>query len=162
MLSSPPSPIIVPLTISTVTNAFVKLRRSTSRAETIDSTSGEPQTHHSLQGHGAISIRKVPLVHTDLFSCRDAVDVPKLLRGSRASLLERAEFMGANVLVDESWECSIRVPKDRRHGSYKVQIRYFALAARSSLPDPQKPVALDRVQNVPGLMTIVDREELSP
>jgi hypothetical protein len=144
MLSSPPSPIRVPLTISTVTNAFVKLRRSTSRAETIDSTSGEPQTHHSLQGHGAISIRKVPLVHTDLFSCRDAVDVPKLLRGSRASLLERAEFMGANVLVDErcvhlivvhlsvsvadslcstSWECSIRVPKDRRHGSYKVQVR---------------------------------------
>ncbi|OAX41618.1 hypothetical protein K503DRAFT_767491 [Rhizopogon vinicolor AM-OR11-026] len=70
--------------------------------------------------------------------------------------------MGANVLVDESWECSIRVPRDRRHGSFKVLIHYYASASRSSLRDPQKPVALDQVQNVPGLMTIVDREELSP
>ncbi|KAG1753536.1 uncharacterized protein EDB91DRAFT_1214802 [Suillus paluster] len=162
MLSSPPSPIRVPLSISTVTNAFVKLRRSTSKAETIDSTSGEPQTHPLLQGEGATSKRKVPLVQSDLFSCRDAVDVKKLLRGSRASLLERAEFMGANVLVDESWECSIRVPRDKRQGYFKVQIRYCASASRSSLSDPQKPVALDRVQNVSGLMTIVDREELSP
>ncbi|KAG0706964.1 hypothetical protein DFH29DRAFT_899366 [Suillus ampliporus] len=162
MLSSPPSPIRVPLTISTVTNAFVKLRRSTSKAETIDSTSGDPQTHPLLQGEGATSKRKVPLVQSDLFLCRDAVDVPKLLRESRASLLERAEIMGANVLVDESWECSIRVPRDRRHGSFKVQIRYCASASRSSLPDPQKPIALHRVQNVPGLMTVLDREELSP
>jgi hypothetical protein len=101
MLSSPPSPIRVPLTISTVANAFVKLRRSTSKAEYIDSTSGEPQTHPLLQGEGATSRRKVPLVQCDLFYCRDAVDVPKLLRGSRASLLERAENIGANVLVDE-------------------------------------------------------------
>jgi len=84
-----------------MTNAFVKLRRSTSKTENIDSTSGEPKTHPSLQGEGATSVRKVPLIQSDLFSCRDAVDVPKLLRGSRASLLERAEFMGADVLVNE-------------------------------------------------------------
>jgi hypothetical protein len=101
MLSSPPPPVRIPLTISTVANAFVKLRRSTSKAESIDSTSGEPQTHPLLQGEGATSKRKVPLVQCDLFFCRDAVDVPKLLRGSRASLLERAENIGANVLVDE-------------------------------------------------------------
>lgn len=101
MLSSPPSPIRVPLTISTVTNALVKLRRSTSKAEIIDFTSGEPKTHSSLQGEGATSSRKVPVEQNDLFSCMGAVDVPKLLRGSRASLLERAEFIGANVLVDE-------------------------------------------------------------
>jgi len=161
MLSSPPSPIRAPLAISTVANALVKLRRNTSKTEFIDSTSGEPQTHPLLRGEGVTSKRKVPLVQSDLFFCRDAVDVPKLLRGSRASLLERAENIGANVLVDESWECSIRVPRDRRHGSYKVQVRYNASASRSSLPDPQKPVALDRVQNVSGLMTIVVREELS-
>jgi hypothetical protein len=40
-------------------------------------------------------------VQNDIFFCRDAVDVPKLLRGSRASLFERAENIGANVLVDE-------------------------------------------------------------
>lgn len=143
MLSSPPSPIRVPLTISTVTNALVKLRRSTSKAEIIDFTSGEPKTHSSLQGEGATSSRKVPVEQNDLFSCMGAVDVPKLLRGSRASLLERAEFMGANVLVDErcvrlckvlvflfadslstSWECSIRTPRDRRHGFFKVHVRY--------------------------------------
>ncbi|KAG2139374.1 hypothetical protein BD769DRAFT_1350741 [Suillus cothurnatus] len=150
------------MTVSTVTNAFVKLRRSTSKAESIDSTSGGPQTHPLLQGEGATSKRKIPLVQNDIFFCRDAVDVPKLLRGSRASLFERAENIGANVLVDESWECSIRVPRDRRHGSFKVQVRYHASASRSSHPDPKKPVALDRVQNVSGLMTIVDREELSP
>ncbi|KAG2041177.1 hypothetical protein BDR03DRAFT_40591 [Suillus americanus] len=158
MLSYPPSPIRVTMT---VTNAFVKLRRSTSKTESIDSTSGEPQTHPLLQGEGATSKCKIPLVQNDLFFCRDAVDVPKLLRGSRASLFERAENIGANVLVEESWECSIRVPRDRRHGSFKVQVRYHASASRSSHPDPQKPVALDRVQNVSGLMTIVDREELS-
>jgi hypothetical protein len=162
MLSSPTSPIRVTMTVSTVTNAFVKLRRSTSKAESIDSTSGGPQTHPLLQGEGATSKRKIPLVQNDIFFCRDAVDVPKLLRGSRASLFERAENIGANVLVDESWECSIRVPRDRRHGSFKVQVRYHASASRSSHPDPKKPVALDRVQNVSGLMTIVDREELSP
>ncbi|KAG2143013.1 hypothetical protein DEU56DRAFT_939223 [Suillus clintonianus] len=138
------------------------LESITSKAESIVSTSGEPQTYPLLQGEGATSKRKVPLVQSDLFFCRDAVDVPKLLRGSRASLLERAESMGANVLVDESWECSIRVPRDRRQGSFKVQVRYCASASRSSIPDPQKPVALDRVQNVSGLMTILDREELSP
>lgn len=101
MLSSPPSPIRAPLAISTVANALVKLRRNTSKTEFIDSTSGEPQTHPLLRGEGVTSKRKVPLVQSDLFFCRDAVDVPKLLRGSRASLLDRAENIGANVLVDE-------------------------------------------------------------
>lgn len=101
MLSSPPSPIRAPLAISTVANALVKLRRNTSKTEFIGSTSGEPQTHPLLRGEGVTSKRKVPLVQSDLFFCRDAVDVPKLLRGSRASLLERAENIGANVLVDE-------------------------------------------------------------
>lgn len=35
------------------------------------------------------------------FLCRDGVDVKKLLRAMRASLLEEAQMIGANVLVNE-------------------------------------------------------------
>ena len=37
------------------------------------------------------------------------------------------------------------------------QIVYTANAARSDKRDPQRPVALENVRDVPGLMTIVDR-----
>ncbi|KAH7920182.1 hypothetical protein BV22DRAFT_1021700 [Leucogyrophana mollusca] len=153
------------LAVSTVANVFVKLRRAkerTTKAHHVDSASGDPQTHPSLRGEDATCKRKVPMGHGDVFVCTGAVDVAKLLRGSRASLLEKAELLGGNVLVDESWSCTICGPKNRKDGTFKVQIRYYASASRSSRPDPQKPVALDRVQNVPGLMTIIDREEFTP
>ncbi|KAH7912170.1 hypothetical protein BJ138DRAFT_1005028 [Hygrophoropsis aurantiaca] len=152
------------LTVSTVANVFVKLRRAKERtkAHHIDSASGAPQTHPSLCGENATCKRKVPMVHGDVFVCTGAVDVAKLLRGSRASLLEKAELLGGNVLVDERWICTICGPKNRKDGTFRVQIRYYASASRSPTPDPQKPIALDRVQNVPGLMTIIDREEFSP
>ena len=50
---------------------------------------------------GATLPRKVPLVEERRFVCRDGVDVKKLLRTMRASLLEEAQMIGANVLVDE-------------------------------------------------------------
>ncbi|KAG6329854.1 hypothetical protein ID866_9236 [Astraeus odoratus] len=152
----------MPLTLPSVANVLVKLRqaRDKSRAGSVDCSSGEAQTHPPLSGEGATSRHRVPLAHSDLFTCKGAVDVTKLLRASRASLLEKAEYLGANVLVEESWCCTIRVPKDSRQGSYRVRIRYCASASRSSLPDPQKPVALDKVRNVPGLMTILDRVEV--
>lgn len=78
------------------------------------------------------------------------------------SLLEKAEFLGANVLVEESWEVMLRIPKDTKHGLYRVRVRYLAAASRSSRPDPQKPVALDKVRNIPGLMAILEREEVTP
>jgi len=164
MISSPPSPIRMPLTVSSVANVLIKLRRvkENSKADTLDFASGEPITHPSLCGEDATCKRRVPLVHGDLFLCKGAVDVSKLLRGSRASLLEKAEFLGANVLVEESWVCNIRIPKNRKDGTFRVQIRYYASASRSSRPDSQKPVALDKVHNVPGLMTIVEREEFAP
>jgi len=164
MSSSPPSPIRMPMSVSSVANVLVRLRRvkDKSQADTLDFASGQPVTHISLCGEDATCKRRVPLVHGDLFLCKGAVDVCKLLRGSRASLLEKAEFLGANVLVDESWVCNIRIPKNRRDGTFRVQIRYYASASRSSRPDAQKPVALDKVHNVPGLMTIVEREEIAP
>ncbi|KIJ61811.1 hypothetical protein HYDPIDRAFT_115265 [Hydnomerulius pinastri MD-312] len=154
----------MPLTVPSVVNIFVKLRRvkEKSKADSLEFTSGDPITHPSLSGEDATCKRRVPLVHGDMFLCTGAVDVPKLLRGSRASLLEKAEFLGATVLVEESWECNIRIPKNRKDGTYRVQVRYYASASRSSRPDPQKPVALDKVRNVPGLMTIVGRDEFAP
>jgi len=146
------------LTVSTVANAFIKFKRA--QHDGLDFASGIPITHPSLCGEGRTCHRRVPLEHGDRFVCKGAVDVTKLLRSSRASLLEKAVLLGATVLVDESWVCRIRIPKNKQDGKFRVQIRYNASASRSSLPDPQKPVALDKVMNVPGLMTIVGREEI--
>jgi len=120
----------------------------------IDSSSGEPQTHPSLSGEGVTCPEKVDLELKRVFMCESAVDVAKLLRLSRAELFERARLWNANVLVNEQWHSTICGPKHRKDGSFKVQIRYSASASRSSMPDPQKPVAIDKVKSVPGLMTI--------
>ncbi|KAI9459766.1 hypothetical protein HD554DRAFT_2029148 [Boletus coccyginus] len=146
------------LTVSTVANAFIKFTRA--RHDALDFSSGIPITHPTLCEENATCNRRVPLEHGDRYVCKGAVDVAKLLRGSRASLLEKAIMLGGNVLVEESWMCQIRIPKNRQDGKFRVQIRYCASASRSSLPDPQKPVALDKVTNVPGLMTIIAREEI--
>ncbi|KAH0835851.1 hypothetical protein J3R83DRAFT_9720 [Lanmaoa asiatica] len=87
------------LTVSTVANAFIKFKRA--RHDALDFTSGRPITHPSLCGEDATCKRRVPLGHGDQYLCKDAVDVAKLLRGSRASVLEKAVFLGANVLVEE-------------------------------------------------------------
>ncbi|KAF8553318.1 hypothetical protein OG21DRAFT_1510347 [Imleria badia] len=147
------------LTVSTVANAFIKFKRA--RHDALDFASGIPITHPSLCGEERMCNRRVPLEHGDRYVCTGAVDVTKLLRGSRASLLDKAVLLGANVLVEESWVCHIRIPKNKQDGKFRVQIRYYASASRSSLPDPQKPVALEKVTNVPGLMTIVGREEIA-
>lgn len=95
----------------------------------------------------------------DEFTCASGVDVPKLLRACRTSLLEQARTIGANVLVDEQWHVTIIPPKNLVDGSYKVQIQYSANATRSDRRDPGRPVALDQVESVPGLMTILKRTQ---
>ncbi|EIW78542.1 hypothetical protein CONPUDRAFT_60488 [Coniophora puteana RWD-64-598 SS2] len=141
---------------------------SPSSAQHLSLSSGAPQTHpcfaHDVDLTSAMQPqRRVPLVHGDTFVCTGGVDVPRLLRASRASLLDKASLLGANVLVDESWTCTIRQPKMRRDGTYRVQVRYNASASRSNTtPDPQRPVALDKAKSVPGLMTILQREEFNP
>ena len=95
----------IPLRLPVVANMIVKLRRSSSKAKAkeypIESSSGEPQTHPVLRGEGVTSARKVPLQDQRRFLCRDGVDVEKLLRTMRAEMLEEAQMIGANVLVDE-------------------------------------------------------------
>jgi len=149
----------MPLSISDVASIFVKMRRLKEKAQSrrIESSSGDPQTHPALSVDGAVSERKVPLVQEDVFVCRDAVDVVKLLRAVRATLYENARTLGANVLVDEKWTCSISLPRHRNDRTYKVHICYSASAARSDRGDPQRPVAMERARGIPGLMTIIDR-----
>ncbi|CAL1699488.1 unnamed protein product [Somion occarium] len=141
-----------------VADILVKLGR-TRKSHHIESTSGEPQTHPSLAREGVTSVRKVPLDTAENFVCRDGVDVIKLLRATRASLLEDAEAIGANALVDEQWFCTVCGPRHRRDGSFRVHIRYSANAVRSEVADPQRPVALENARGVPGLMTVVSRDE---
>ena len=83
-----------------VASLIVKLRRA-SQKDGIQSSSGEPKTHPALSAEGATLPRKIPLVEERRFVCRDGVDVKKLLRTMRATLLEEAQMLGANVLVDE-------------------------------------------------------------
>lgn len=117
--SPPPSPLLsqsprspsrhIPLRLPDVANLIVKLRRANNKAQAkqypIESSSGEPQTHPTLISQDATLPRRVPLVEERRFLCRDGVDVKKLLRTMRASLLEEAQMIGANVLVDERYVC---------------------------------------------------------
>lgn len=96
-----------PLRLPHVASLIVKLRRHSQKAQDrarqfpIQCSSGEPKTHPSLSGDDMTSLRKIPLVEERRFLCRDGVDVKKLLRAMRASLLEEAQSIGAQVLVDE-------------------------------------------------------------
>ncbi|KAM5534018.1 hypothetical protein V8D89_012341 [Ganoderma adspersum] len=123
-----------------------------------ESASGpEPLTHPALRDEDAVSPRKVPLGEDTTFVCCDGVDVAKLLRAVRGSLHQKALEIGANVLVDEQWSCTICGPRHRSDGTFRVYVHYAARGARSERGNPQRPVALENARDVPGLMTIVNR-----
>ncbi|KAJ7740016.1 hypothetical protein DFH07DRAFT_71681 [Mycena maculata] len=148
-----------PLGIANVANVFIKMRRASDQAKPwhIQSSSGEdPQSHPGVV-EATTSPTRERLQHTDIFICGGAVNVGHLLRATRKTLLEEAELMGANALVDEQWNCTICGPKHRPNGTFKVQISYTAFAIRSDLADPHRVVALDKVKDVPGVMTIIKR-----
>ncbi|KAH9836371.1 uncharacterized protein C8Q71DRAFT_80209 [Rhodofomes roseus] len=164
--SRSPSPslsfAIMPLkSMADTASLIVRLRRFRKRAAQnhIHSDSGdEPWRDERFWGEGALSVKRVPLEREDTFECRDGVDAAKLVRLARASLLEEAQSIGANVLVDEQWSCHVCGPRhDGR--TFKVHVHYSALAARSDRSDPQRPPAVERARGVPGLMTIVDRQD---
>ncbi|KAJ7634809.1 hypothetical protein FB45DRAFT_744126 [Roridomyces roridus] len=150
-----------PLGIANVANIFIKMRRASSEQAAkpwhIDSCSGEePQTHAGIV-EAATSPTREPLRQTDTYICEGGVNVAQLLRATRNALMDEAEAMGATVLVDERWKSSICGPKNRPNGTFKVEITYTASAMRSDCPDPHRPVALDKVKGVPGLMTVIKR-----
>jgi len=158
-LSPPPSPRTSPsrLSLYNIANAFVRIRRFRQDDQIVSTSGAEPITHPSLSN--AASTHKVSVSREDQFVCASGVDVPKLLRACRSTLLDQARTIGANVLVEEQWSATITPSKNRPDGSYKVQVQYSAHAARSDRRDPGRPVALDQSKGVPGLMTIIKRSE---
>lgn len=99
--SKPSGPI---LRFPHIANLLVKIRRTRTKAKShhIQSNSGDqPITHPSLTGEGAVSVRQVPLYTEERYVCKDGVDVVKLLRTTRAALMERAEAIGGNALINE-------------------------------------------------------------
>ncbi|THU78599.1 hypothetical protein K435DRAFT_699766 [Dendrothele bispora CBS 962.96] len=141
------------------------MRRASSETKALQSnrivsSSGEtPLSHPGVKEAVTLSRREQLSVH-EVFYCIGAVNVLTLLRAVRGSLIETTEMLGGNVLLDEQWECEINPPKNRANGTFKVHIRYSASAARADTPvDPHRPVALERAKGVPGLMTILRRQE---
>ncbi|PPQ67212.1 hypothetical protein CVT26_007285 [Gymnopilus dilepis] len=143
-----------------VANLLIRLRRleetTIGKQKHNTLSSGEPQTQPGLE-EGSKGVEKVAVEYHDHFTCVGGVNVATLLRVARAALLQRVEALGANALVDEHWECTISGPKPIHNGAYKVHVRYQASATKSKVPDPRRPVALDKAKGVPGLMTIVKR-----
>jgi len=157
-----------PLSIGTVANLFIRIRRHQKLAtgRLLESSSGDPQTWPILAAEGATEETRIPIAQDDVFICSGAVDVVKLLRSSRASLYSKALAVAENyltrdtnmVLVEEQWDCGIMTPKPKHELLFKVHIHYEASATLSKHHDPQRPVALDKVESIPGLMTVLERE----
>ena len=99
--AAPSSPPKSPTNLSQI---FAKFRNTTQpKVLPKELSSGEPQTHPQLAEEGVCSQARVPVEQVDNFVCFGAVDVPKLIRGSRASLLSKATALGATCLVDEQY-----------------------------------------------------------
>ncbi|KAG6831414.1 hypothetical protein H0H87_005235 [Tephrocybe sp. NHM501043] len=105
--SSPPSsPFKSPsktisLNVAGVANVFLKIRHSPTRtkANHIESSSGDPQTHPTIT---LDTYEKIgPLELKETYVCSDAVDMQFLLRTTRNALLQHACSAGLNTLVDE-------------------------------------------------------------
>jgi len=157
--SPPPSPRMSSsrLSLYNISQALIRIRRVRNNKPIVSSSGPEPITHPSLSD--AVSTTKVPMSRDDEFVCASGVDVPKLLRACRSTLLDQARIIGANVLVDEQWCTTITPPKNPVDDPYKVQVQYSASATRSDRRDPGRPVALDQAMSIPGLMTILKRSQ---
>jgi len=139
--SPPSSPRTSPsrLSLQNISSAFIRIRRVRGGRQIVSTSGPEPITHPCLKN--VVSTHKVSVSREDQFVCLSAVDVPKLLRACRSTLLDQARTIGANVLVEEQyvmtrrlpqsslmiilrrWCTSIIPPKNRTVGPYKVQVR---------------------------------------
>lgn len=103
--SSPPSSPRKPsMSIANVANIFIKMRRSSNRVKShhIESSSGEPQSHPGVVEAMSCAHKEEIQFH-DVFVCIGAVNVTTLLRATRDVLMDVAENLGANALVDEQY-----------------------------------------------------------
>ncbi|KAF5357199.1 hypothetical protein D9756_006591 [Leucocoprinus leucothites] len=151
------------LTVGGIANIFIKLRhleRQSKRPHTIACTSGpEPLTHPRAQANSQQDSARVMLGHKDNYVCagNGGVDVVRLLRATRSAIVEQATTVGANALVDERWSYVINQPKHRPRGQYKISVQYTASAISANCRDTPHPVAMDKIQSIPGLMTVISR-----
>ncbi|KAF8676753.1 hypothetical protein AX14_004824 [Amanita brunnescens Koide BX004] len=123
-----------------------------------ESSSGQiPLSHPGIAEHACQ--RRESIERIDTYHCAGGVNVPVLLRTTRSDLMDIVSILGANALVEEQWKCTICGPRGRTKLTYKVQIRYKAQATRSTLADPHQPVALDQTRGIPGLMTVLRRND---
>lgn len=101
--SPPPSPRLstARLTLYNISQALIRTRRFRNNGRIVSSSGPQPITHSSLSG--AVSTPRVNISRDDEFICASGVDIPKLLRACRSTLLDRATAIGANVLVDEQY-----------------------------------------------------------
>ncbi|KZP04553.1 hypothetical protein FIBSPDRAFT_848709 [Athelia psychrophila] len=133
---------------------------SLANGRSIEITSGVARTHAALLDTTA-AVQGPQVGHEDIFVCKNAVDLEKLLFLSRKSLYAVAKDNGANVLLDEQWRCKITHPKFAKQNRFRVKVQYSATMARSCWPDAQKPVEIDVASSrgIDGLMTILERKE---
>ncbi|CAA7264297.1 unnamed protein product [Cyclocybe aegerita] len=148
-----------------VANLFIRMRRLEDRSKTSSAKrnhivvdSGEPQTHPTI-ANNVKEEQQIAVEFTENYVCAGGVNVATLVRATRSELLGRVEGLGANTLADEQWACTISGPKPAPNGTYKVQVRYTAAATKSVARDPCRPVAMDKAKGIPGLMTIVRRND---
>jgi len=131
----------------------------TRRQPYIECSSGqELKTHNRIVDAQPDCIQSAVVTHHDVFVCSNGVDTKRLLVLSRNRVLERAEALGGNSMIDESWSCTICKQETKRGTCYRVSISYQGTPARSNLPDPRRPVAMDFAQGIPGLMTVLSRQ----
>jgi len=147
------------LGVSGVANIFSRIRHTQSQVKDhhIESSSGTSQSHPGVVPEPESS-KVGPFENTDTFVCIGGVNVIPLLRATRTVVVEVAQSWGANALVDEQWTCRICCGQSNC-GIFRVRICYSASGIRSTRPDPHKPVALDQIKGVPGLMTILRRND---
>ena len=156
------------LSVGAIAKIFIKMRhlqRQSKQPYTILCDSGlEPLTHPRAQQatfhNSKESITRTAVAHKDTYICagNGGVDAVRLLRVTRSFLVEQANMLGANTLVDERWgsfyflqlDVSVSVdnrphteiwlcrwsyvinqPKNRPRGQYKVSVRFPLLSSLS-------------------------------
>jgi hypothetical protein len=90
------------LGVGGVANIFIKMRRARLQQKEyhIESSSGASQSHSSVAPEPESS-KLGPFKNTDIFVCIGGVNATTLLRATRNTVVEEAEYWGANALVDE-------------------------------------------------------------
>ncbi|KIJ40200.1 hypothetical protein M422DRAFT_174167 [Sphaerobolus stellatus SS14] len=162
-ITPPPSPPSLPSTPSKTPSSPSKTpstpRSRVAKEQLLTCSSGaEAKTHDLIVDSNPECRNTAVIVYRDVSECRDGVDVQRLLRLSRAKVMQRVEKLGGNTIVHEKWSCLITKHPSKQTTAYRVSITYEGTPARSDLPDPGQPIALDQVKGIPGLMTVVSHQ----